>query len=48
MRLLLDNKLSRQLVGLLAAGGYEIEHVRDHDLRAASDDSVPPKDHGLG
>lgn len=40
MRLLLDNNLSPQLVGLLAPGGHEVEHVRDHGLHAAGDEDV--------
>jgi predicted nuclease of predicted toxin-antitoxin system len=40
VRLLLDNNLSPQVVGLLADAGHEVEHVRDHDLRAAADEDV--------
>jgi hypothetical protein len=49
VRLLLDNKLSPQLVGLLADTGHEVEHVRDHDLRAAADEDVLafPREHHL-
>lgn len=40
MKLLLDNNLSPQLRDLLAPDGFEIEHIRDHGLRAASDPEV--------
>lgn len=40
MRLLLDNNLSPQMVAILALGGHEVEHVRDHNLGAAPDDHV--------
>lgn len=40
MKLLLDNNLSPQLVGLLAVQGHEVEHVRDHRMHAAPDEAV--------
>ena len=40
MKLLLDNNLSPQLIGLLALHGYEVEHVRDHAMRTAPDEAV--------
>jgi predicted nuclease of predicted toxin-antitoxin system len=40
VRLLLDNNLSPQLVGLLAVQGHEVEHVRDHEMQAATDEAV--------
>ena len=40
MKLLLDNNLSPQLVGPLAAQGHEVEHVRDHGMHAATDEAV--------
>ena len=36
MKLLLDNNLSPQLIGLLAVQGQEAEHVRNRGMHAAT------------
>lgn len=40
MRFLLDNNLAPALVPLLSAVGHDTEHVRDHGMQSAPDDSV--------
>ena len=40
MRLLLDNNLSPRLVGLLAAAGWDVIHIRSLGLHAAPDHVV--------
>ena len=40
MRFLIDNNLSPKLVGLLAAAGHEVSHVRDIGLGSAPDEVV--------
>jgi predicted nuclease of predicted toxin-antitoxin system len=40
MRLLLDNNLSHRLIGLLSSDGFDVIHVRDLGLAAASDAEI--------
>lgn len=40
MRFLVDNNLSPRLGDLLRAGGHDVVHVRDIDVRSATDADV--------
>jgi len=40
MRLLLDNNLPPGLAPLLSAAGHDTEHVRQHNMQAATDEEV--------